>query len=88
MRLGVVPETDLDAYTVGQPAALSVVDSDFESVAAHGGAVRAFLGDYGTGKTHMLELVTQRALSKGFLTATATLDAVEVAPSHPQRVVD
>jgi hypothetical protein len=86
MRLGVVPETDLSAYTVGRDGALAAVDADLELVEARGGAVRAFIGDYGSGKTHALELTMQRALSKGYLTAIVTLDPNEAAPSHPKRV--
>ena len=86
MRLGVVPETGLEAYTVGRGAEIERVEADLRAVRAHGGAVRAIVGDYGTGKTHMLEVVQQLALERGYLTAFATLDPEETAPSHPKRV--
>lgn len=86
MRLGVVPLTDLDAYTVGRDGELAVVDADLAEVAARGGAVRAFLGDYGVGKTHLLELLQQRALGRGFLSALVMLDPSETPPSQPKRV--
>jgi hypothetical protein len=85
MRLGVVPLTDLDAYTVGRDRELAIVDADLEQ-AARGGAVRAFLGDYGVGKTHLLELLQQRALGRGFLSALVMLDPSETPPSQPKRV--
>ncbi len=86
IRLGVVPAADLSVYTVGRAEEVALVERDLDEVAARGGAVRALLGDYGTGKTHMLELIQRRALSRGFLVARAVLDARETAPSHPRRV--
>jgi len=86
MRLGVVPAVHLDAYTVGREAELATVDRDLAEAIATGGAVRAFLGDYGTGKTHLLELIEGRARAANMLCARVTLDPTEVPPSHPKRV--
>lgn len=86
MRLGVVPVEDALAYTVGRDDELERVDADLARAADEGGALRAFLGDYGTGKTHMLEIIRERALEEGFLAARAVLDPEETAPSHPKRV--
>ncbi len=86
MRLGVVPEADLSAYTVGREVELSVADELLEAAERGIGGTRAFLGDYGTGKTHLLELIQQRALANGFLSSLVMLDAKETTPSHPRRV--
>ncbi|MCB9727386.1 MAG: DUF2791 family P-loop domain-containing protein [Deltaproteobacteria bacterium] len=86
MRLGVVPSADLSAYTVGRQAELDLVDADLARVATQRGCVRAWFGDYGTGKTHLLEMIQQRALSQGFLTTEVTLDQEETSPAHPKRV--
>lgn len=86
MRLGVVPSAQLEAYTVGRDFEMSLVDGDLEATARYGGAVRAFLGDYGVGKTHLLELVLHRALENNFLTARVVLDPEETSPAHPKRV--
>lgn len=86
MRLGVVPAVHLDAYTVGRDGELATVAADLTAARDHGGAVRAFLGDYGTGKTHLLELIAARARAANFLTAHVVLDPTETAPSHPKRV--
>ena len=86
IRLGVVPASDVSAYTVGREAEVAIVEADLAAVTSVGGSVRAFLGDYGAGKTHMLELIQQRALREGFLVARAVLDARESSPSHPRRV--
>ncbi len=86
MRLGVVPDTDLSAYTVGREMELELVAEDLKRVREEGGAVRAFLGDYGAGKTHLLELIREGALNQGFVTARVMLNPEETAPSHPKRV--
>lgn len=86
MRLGVVPATDSSAYTVGREREIEAVRAELARVEEKGGAVRAFLGDYGTGKTHLLEMAWAEALSRNFLVARATLDQFECAPSHPKRV--
>jgi hypothetical protein len=86
MRLGVVPHTALDAYTVGRDAEIELIEADLDAVGTRGGALRAFLGGYGTGKTHLLELIGQHALRRGFMVAHVVLDPEETAPSHPKRV--
>jgi hypothetical protein len=42
--------------------------------------VRAVIGEYGYGKSHMVELATQEALSRNFLVATVSLDLLELPP--------
>jgi hypothetical protein len=86
MRLGVVPDAQLDPYTVGRDAELEMVRADLDRATDRGGALRAFLGGYGTGKTHLLELIGQHALRKNFLVAHVVLNPKETAPSHPKRV--
>lgn len=86
MRLGVVPDADLSAYTVGRDQEISIVARDLENVATGAGGVRAFIGDYGVGKTHLLELIQQQALAQGYLAALVMLNQEETSPSHPKRV--
>lgn len=86
MRLGVVPSASLDAYTVGREAEMALVQADLSRATEQGGAVRAFLGGYGSGKTHLLELIGQHALRQNFLVSHVVLNPEETAPSHPKRV--
>ncbi len=85
LRLGVVPTSHLDIYTVGRDLELVVVLKDLESAARDGG-LRVVLGDYGTGKTHFLEMTELLALESGFLAARATLDSREAVPNRPRRI--
>ena len=48
-----------------------------------GHGMRLIWGDYGTGKTHMLDIAEEIARSRGWLTARIVLDPVEMPPSHP-----
>ena len=86
MRLGVVPSADLSAYTVGRGALMQQIERDLEVTRSAGGAARAVLGDYGSGKTHLIELIQQTALRQGFLSARVVLDPEETSPAHPKRV--
>ena len=85
MRLGVVPATDLEASTVGRNVEIDIVRRDLEQC-RESGARRAFLGDYGLGKSHMLELIEQIALKRNFLVSKVTLDHADLAPSQPKRI--
>jgi hypothetical protein len=85
LRLGVVPAFHLNTYTVGRDMELYVVLRDLESAAEKGG-LRVVLGDYGTGKTHFLEMAELLALEMGFLAARATLDSREVVANRPRRI--
>jgi hypothetical protein len=85
LRLGVVPRHLIEQYTVGRATEMGMVRDDLDATLQQG-AFRVVMGDYGTGKTHHLELTEEMALARGFLTARITLDAREVPPSMPKRV--
>ncbi|MCA9790213.1 MAG: DUF2791 family P-loop domain-containing protein [Candidatus Eremiobacteraeota bacterium] len=85
LRLGVVPSEGVEVYTVGRDVELAMVRSDLEA-AEGSGAARVILGDYGTGKTHLLEVIESMALERNFVVSRLVLDNEEVSPSHPKRV--
>lgn len=85
LRLGVVPTFHLGTYTVGRDIELAVIYRDLESATRDGG-FRVVVGDYGTGKTHFLEMAELLALESGFLATRATLDSREVLPNRPRRI--
>lgn len=82
LRLGVVPAIGVQDYTIGREQELS----DIEGVLADETGCRILWGDYGTGKTHLLEAAQQLALERGFATARVTLDPTERAMHHPLRL--
>lgn len=84
LRLGVVPAHHLETYTIGREAELLSIDQSLASAAQ--GGLRVVLGDYGTGKTHFLELTERLALQRGFLTTRVTLDSREIQPMRPRRL--
>ncbi|EFK09523.1 conserved hypothetical protein [delta proteobacterium NaphS2] len=86
LRLGVVPASHLNTYTVGRDMELVVIHEDLKSAAEGSGGMRVVLGDYGSGKTHFLEMAELLALESGFLATRATLDSREVMPSRPRRI--
>ncbi len=86
MRLGVVPAADVATFTVARDREIASFDDTLDTVDAGGAGLQLLLGDYGTGKTHLLQLFSHRARRKGFLTARVTLDARECRPSHPRRI--
>jgi hypothetical protein len=82
LRLGVVPAYFVGDYTVGR-------GPEIERVRALLGSAQGLLliwGEYGAGKTHMLDLAEQQALAVRYVTARVILDPAEVPPSHPQRL--
>lgn len=82
LRLGVVPRGYVRDYTVARERELDA----FETLLQEGRGLRLVWGDYGTGKTHLLDLFERMALEDGFVTTRVTLDPKETPPSHPQRL--
>jgi len=88
LKLGVVPDEAMGALSVGCEDLLAAVDDDLSAAGAEqpGGAFRIFFGDYGTGKSHLLELAEERARSRGFLVARTAFGSREVSPDSPLAV--
>ncbi|HIG87054.1 MAG TPA: hypothetical protein EYQ25_08425 [Planctomycetes bacterium] len=82
LRLGVVPSRGVQAYTVARNDELNNLRALLND--AHG--CRVLWGEYGAGKTHLLEAAEQLALEQGMATARITLDPRENALHHPLRL--
>jgi hypothetical protein len=80
LRFGVAPAAYLRELTIGLAAERASVAAGLNRSHELGGAVRAALGEYGYGKSHLLALCAQEALSRGFLVARASLDLLELPP--------
>jgi hypothetical protein len=82
LRLGVVPRGGLDRLTVGRDAERAQLTRLLD----RGQGLLLARGDYGTGKTHLIELAESEALAAGWLVARCTFNADETPPSHPIRL--
>lgn len=85
LRSGVAPGSAAQLFTVGRSLEMQMVANDLAE-AKEMGAARVFMGDYGSGKTHMLDCIRDAALSNNFIVARVTLDGINIMPSHPKRV--
>jgi len=85
-RLGIVPHQDVESFTFGREKPIAVLDGALANLARGHGDVFMVEGDYGTGKTHLLEYVHHRALASGMVTSLVQFDPAEVSPHRPKRV--
>ena len=85
-RLGIVPHQDVESFTFGRDPEVAVVESALRALDAGSGDVFLVEGEYGTGKTHLLEYIHHRALQTGTLVAVCQFDPQEVSPHRPKRV--
>jgi len=79
LRLGVVPSQHVQDYTVGRSSEIESV----QSLLGTGRGLRIVWGDYGAGKTHILDVAENLGLRAGYVTARVVLNPVEVPPTHP-----
>ncbi len=82
LRLGVVPSAHAHEYTVGRASEMEGLDA----LLTDGHGLALVWGDYGAGKTHLLDVYEQACWKRGFATARAVLDPNDVPPSHPLRL--
>lgn len=86
LRLGVVPEAEIEEYTVHRAEEIKEIEKGFERAENEGGNSTIILGEYGSGKSHFLDLIRSIALKKGFVVAKAEMDAYEIRPHRPKRL--
>ncbi len=80
LRVGIAPIQHIQELTIGLVSERSSLTAGLNQAHQTGGAVRAVVGDYGFGKSHIVELTAQEALKRNFLVATASLDLIELPP--------
>jgi hypothetical protein len=85
-RLGIVPHQDVESFTFGREKPIAVLDGALANLARGQGDVFMVEGEYGSGKTHLLEYVHHRALASGMVTSLVQFDPAEVSPHRPKRV--
>lgn len=82
-RLGIVPNQGINQWTFGRDGELSYLS---EWLADPEEASMYMFGDYGSGKTHLLGAMGQRALKEGWAVAVVPLDPMDSPPSSPKSV--
>lgn len=85
-RLGIVPAVDVEKFTYGRESERGIVEEYLERLKRGEGGSILFEGEYGSGKTHLLEFIKFLALKKGFAVAFCSMDPEEVPPYRPKRV--
>ena len=70
---GVVPRTGLGYIAVGRDYEISALLKDIEIIEDGGATFRFVTGNYGSGKTFLLQTIKEHALSRGFIVADADL---------------
>jgi len=82
-RLGIVPYGSVEAFTFGRDAEIAEIKKWLGSTDTGTLVVE---GEYGSGKSHLLEYVYALALNQGYAVALAELDPNEAPPFRPKAV--
>ena len=83
LRVGIAPAQHVPELTINLRAERESLITGLNQAHQQGGAVRAVVGEYGYGKSHIVELTMQEALTRNFLVATVSLDLLELPPHRP-----
>ncbi|MCA9320263.1 MAG: DUF2791 family P-loop domain-containing protein [Planctomycetes bacterium] len=84
IRLGIVPARHVARYTVGRELEINALEQLFFDRKG----LRVVWGDYGAGKTHILDLAEQKALESGFVAARVVIDPRENKVTNPKRLYE
>jgi len=85
LRSGLPPIENLEHLTVGKERLVPKLRSLFAAPANGKGAWAIARGDYGQGKSHVLQLFNELALTEGFAVCSLSCDGFNNALNHPQR---
>lgn len=82
-RHGIVPEDCVEAFTFGREKETQQLSQWLDSPGKSGLLV---IGEYGAGKTHLLNYLRSSALNEGFAVASAQVNPLESPFSRPKRI--
>lgn len=80
LRVGIAPAAHVTELTIDLHHERESIIQGLNQAHQYGGDVRAVVGEYGYGKSHIVELTAQEALKRDFLVATVSLDLLELPP--------
>ena len=76
LRMGVIPNTNLDELLVGKTAEKEEVISFLETIIKEEASIVKFIkGEYGTGKSFLLQFMKQKAIDMKFVVATISVSS-------------
>jgi len=75
LSAGVVPRLGVEHIAVGREPELNSLLKNLDDIAEGVAAFRFIIGNYGSGKSFMLQLVRNRAMEQGFVVADADLSS-------------
>lgn len=77
LKAGVVPRIGLENVLVGRSAEINALLDDIETVKEGGASFRFIVGNYGSGKSFMLQIMKNYAMDKGFVIVDADMSRKE-----------
>ncbi|MEM7125385.1 MAG: BREX system ATP-binding domain-containing protein [Chloroflexota bacterium] len=80
LRVGVAPAKHVQELTIGLENERTRLNIGLTQAHSDGGSAFAIIGDYGHGKSHIVELTAQQALEQNFLVSMVSLDLGELPP--------
>lgn len=86
LRMGIVPYFATKEFTFGRGEQIEQIREEFKCFQKEGGGCILIEGEYGAGKTHLLDYIHRWALEEGYGVCRCELDAEELSPSRPKRV--
>ncbi|MCS7249927.1 MAG: DUF2791 family P-loop domain-containing protein [candidate division WOR-3 bacterium] len=85
LRMGIVPRQDCEDFTFGREEEVNTLKKIIEKLKEGKGDTCLIEGEYGSGKTHLLEYLYHYALKEGVCVSKITLTPDEVSPHRPKR---
>lgn len=75
LNAGVVPRIGIERIAVGREKELKSLGQNLDSISEGGAAFRFIVGNFGSGKSFMLQLIRNQAMEQGFVVADVDLSA-------------
>ena len=86
LRMGIVPHTHVEHLTFGRDEELGRINSWLDKNSSDG--TLAILGEYGIGKSHLVEYVYSKAIHNDWAVSLIELDPSEIALNHPKKIYE
>jgi hypothetical protein len=88
LREGVPPRDDVSLFTIGREALITYFDKKLAEISAYDTqGIKFVQADYGHGKTHFLDMLSQLALSRNFVVSIVSLDRTTAPLNKLEKVV-